>query len=124
MKPACPWCRLPVPAGNIDLATGLARCAGCGTVFRFDAAPEVAPAPPPRPRPLQAPPECVQVREEHGGIVLTYRWFWFFKYAVLALFTCAWDSMLVEWYQDVLRHGPMLMGVVAVGHLAIGVALT
>lgn len=127
MKLSCPWCRRPVPAGDVDLSTGLARCGGCGTVFRFDTAPEVAPAPPRRPRALAEQPASVQVREEPGGVAFTCRWFWW-KYVAVAPFALGWDAGMWEWYRDVLRDGNVamarVMAVFGIGHAAIAIALT
>src|SRR4051812_13639592 len=97
MKLACPWCQVPVPAGQVDLATGLARCRSCGTVFRFDSAVELAAAGPRWPRPLTEQPRSVTVREDGGGLVVTYRWFWW-KYVALAVFCVAWDAGIASWY--------------------------
>jgi len=123
VKLSCPWCRRPVPAGDVDLSSGLARCGGCGAVFRFDTSPEVAPALPRRPRPLAQQPATLEVREEPGGIAFTCHWFWW-KYVALAPFTLLWDAGIWAWYRGVLEDGNVAMAVFAIGHAAIAIALT
>jgi hypothetical protein len=122
---SCPACGGTIPADDLDLRTGVAKCRACDEVFSF--AGTVAAAAPgflPTPRPPR-------VREEEvaGGIRLSWRWYrpsvWF-----LVFFCLFWDGFLVVWYGMALTvfstAGPIvwLPILFPVIHVAVGVWLT
>jgi hypothetical protein len=63
---------------------------------------------------------------DHWGNRLVIRWRWFTAaYLGIAVFCIAWDSFLIFWYTAALHsHGPWLMTVFPIGHVAVGVGLT
>lgn len=127
MKLFCPDCGAAIPAANVDLATSTAKCSACDSVFAFDASAAEQRAPagrPPGQRPLLPRPAGLNV-EEFGGVwTVTYRWFTP-ALLFLAFFCVAWDSFLVFWYSIAIKHhGPWLMVVFPVVHVAVGVGLT
>jgi hypothetical protein len=122
MKIVCPSCRVPVAADGVDLATGLASCRGCGNVFRFDTAPELAAAPA-RARPRVEQPANVAVSEAGGELTIQYRWF-SLKHVIMAFVCLLWDGFLVRWYSETLAAGDVIMSLIPVFHVAVGLAIT
>ena len=124
MKLHCPECGSPIPAADVDLSTGSAKCVRCDNVFTFgtDAAARRPPAAPQHPA---VRPARMSV-DEWGGI-WTARWRWFSPvHLFLAFFCAAWDSFLVFWYTMAFtdRNAPWIMVVFPIAHLAVGVGLT
>ena len=130
MKVYCPDCGAQIPAEDLDLQTLLARCRKCDSVFSFaDAAraemgraalrvagPEAAAEVPRPPR----------IRVEEGPATWVARWRWFSPVVLfMVLFCIAWDGFLVFWYSMAFAtHGPWLMVVFPVLHVAVGISLT
>lgn len=118
---ACPTCRREIPAGDVHLETGLARCTKCDRVFTVSAGP-VAVA-------VGRPPSVTE-EEIAGRFTLTWRWFTPVA-LFLILFCVVWDGFLVMWHGVLL--GSILTGNVgpealcpslfALPHTVVGIVL-
>jgi len=113
MKIDCPSCRVPVAAGDVNLATGFAKCRTCNSVFRFEA---------PRARPLAGKPQNLVMQQANGEMVVQFRWFsW--KYLFLAFFCVMWFGFLAFWYLLALNVGSRMMLLLPLLHVAVGLFL-
>lgn len=123
MKIPCPTCHVPVLAEDVDLASGMAKCRTCNSVFRIaDAAPELA-RPAVAGRPAIATPRSVAIAENAGTLVIRYRWF-SPKYVFMAFFCVFWVGFLVVWYALVFGgHAPLLFKLFPILHVAVGVVM-
>lgn len=124
MQIACRSCRTPVPADDVHLDTGLAKCRACHAVFRFDDDPALAGGGARRPRERTQAPSSV-TRDTFGGQV-TFRHRWFSpKFLFLTLFCVVWDGFLVVWYVMAFAgDAPLAFKLFPLLHLAVGVGLT
>lgn len=120
MKIVCPTCRVPVAADDVDLATGTARCRTCGSAFRFDAAPELAP--PAARRPLSGTPRGVTVSATGDTLTIRQRWFGRSTF-VLLFITLGWNAVLAFVYTSAWRRGDVLEMVFPILHVIAGVIL-
>src|SRR5436309_664330 len=124
MHLSCPDCGADVPAEDINIDTGLARCRACNGVINVkEAVGAERPAPVKRPRVAQ--PRAITVEDLGGtGLRLTRSWF---TWAVLfmTVFCIIWDSFLIFWYSLALQPGtPWIMAVFPILHVLVGVAIT
>jgi hypothetical protein len=142
MRLFCPLCGSLIPAEDMNLDTGLAKCRECDNLFGFaeaahspdvagrrDAASVTASAGSAGgsgselgailPRPPQ-----MRVEEWGGAWRVSWRWFkW--DYVGLLLFCVFWDGFLVFWYTLAFTQGgPLLMKLFPILHVAVGVSLT
>ena len=128
MKIHCPDCGAEIPAADVNVQTGLAKCAACGSVFdlsqrlRAESFSQTADSE------LELVPRPPRMRvDEFGGRDFSIRWRWFTPmYFGLLFFCIAWDSFLIFWYAMALRmkHVPWLMVVFPIAHLAVGIGMT
>ena len=126
MKLFCPDCGHLIPAGDVNIGTGLAKCAKCNSVFniaqRMTTQGDVAGL-----REKELLPQPPEMRVEELGLDWRIRWRWFnVGYIGLLVFCIAWDSFLIFWYKMAFTssHVPWIMVVFPVGHVAVGVGLT
>lgn len=122
MKLHCATCGATIPAEDVNLDTGLARCRPCDEVFdvkALQAYQEEA-----RPREPVPMPRGYSVVDDINGMIITRRWF---NWGIIALliFCCFWDGFLVVWYTIAFTEdSPLIMKIFPIGHLAVGAALT
>jgi hypothetical protein len=125
MHLTCPDCGAVVPAADINIDQGIAKCRACDGVI--DVAEAMGKEGGPRPlakRPRLPQPRAIIVEDLGGGLRLTRSWFTW-AVIVMTLFCVAWDSFLVFWYSMALAgNAPWIAIVFPVLHLALGVALT
>lgn len=88
MELHCPACALAVPAADIDLPSGWAKCRECQNVFSFRASPK-APAVP--------LPQKFEVTETPDRFVVSWKWFGV-VYVILIPFSVIWWTILLVWY--------------------------
>src|SRR5262245_5691303 len=97
MQLLCQSCGKPIPATDVNIELGIAKCAACNAVFSF--LDEVG-AQPAR-RGNIGLPKRFQMENWGGELVITRRWFnhgvWF-----LFFFCLFWDSFLIVWYSAVI----------------------
>ncbi len=122
MQIACDSCRVPVAVEDADLATGLARCRACNSVFRFSDDPELADFV--RPRPKEGKPASI-IRDAAGGrLTFLHRWF-SLKIVFLTFFCLLWDGFLVVWYGMAFSaDAPLVFKLFPLLHVAVGAGLT
>lgn len=121
----CPDCGIPVPAEQVNLDTGLAKCLTCNAVFNVKDRMELRKQ---RGRTASAQivprPAKMKVEQFAGSWTVSWRWFGF-QYVAMFVFCIAWDSFLIFWYKMAFRdEAPWIMIVFPVGHVAVGVGLT
>jgi hypothetical protein len=127
MQLHCRSCGKPIPAQDVNIELGIAKCLACNAVFNF--LDEVKPGPGVRPR--VGLPKRFTVENWGPELVITRRWFshkvWF-----LMFFCTFWDGFLVMWYSMAFRElfagkmGGMIwvMILFPLLHVAAGVGLT
>lgn len=149
MQIRCPSCGAVVPAADVNLANGMAKCRGCNGVFAFESqldapalAPERRPTPPARnarrERPLVPMPPSITVERTFGtslpggyrtgdaapkGTLTIVRRWYAQKYVFQAFFSVAWCSFLVLWYSAAGDHGSLTMLLFPIAHVAVGIWL-
>jgi predicted Zn finger-like uncharacterized protein len=121
----CPDCGALIVASDVNVQTGLAKCAKCNSVFniaqRLAAQREAAP------RDEELLPQPPEMRVEELGLDWNIHWRWFnASYFGLLIFCIAWDSFLIFWYRIAFTssHAPWIMVVFPIGHVAVGIGLT
>jgi hypothetical protein len=126
----CTHCGTQIPADDLNIDTGLARCRACHAIFSFAAAldqqtPAASPHSARRMPATAAPPKGVQVEDFGGSLRMTRSW-WHPAILFLLFFTIAWDAFLIFWYSIAFTQDnvPWIMIVFPVAHLAVGVGLT
>lgn len=121
MQIVCPDCKRDINADDVNLATGLARCRKCNSVFSAAA---LAGAPVyGAKRPVELPPRFTT---EYMGsdFIIRYRWF-SAKYVVLLFFCLFWDGFLVVWYTMAMRgEMPLAAVLFPIIHVLAGVVIT
>lgn len=132
MKLPCPDCQKPVPAEDVNIKLGIAKCMACDAVFSV--ADQLGIPMADRDRrcdvPLAAPKHW---RIDDFGPDLTIGWRWY-THAIwfLVLFAIVWDGFLLAWYAGVIGsiwHGKTDVGTILMLlfpslHLLVGVAVT
>ncbi len=99
MRVHCDGCHAPIPAADVDLRAGLAKCPACHQVFRLPEASSDAPVPPRAGAPdLRASeivpiPETLGIIEEDGVRAIARRWR-SPAHTFAAVFCVAWFGML------------------------------
>ena len=123
MHLTCKSCQTPIPADDVNLDTGLAKCRACNAVFRFDDDPMLAVGGP-RPREKMKAPQSVTQESLGGQLVFRHRWFsW--KIVFMTFFCVVWDGFLVFWYAMAFAgDAPLLFKLFPILHLAVGVGIT
>ena len=116
----CKRCRTLIPADDVNVGTGIAKCRACNAVFGF--ADQLAPAPRDRERAAAAMPPAITVGREAGALEITRRWF-SPGYLPLLFFCIAWDAFLVFWYMQAPAAGWIFV-IFPIGHVAVGVGLS
>jgi hypothetical protein len=124
----CTHCGRQIPADDLNISTGIAKCGDCHAVFSFadalDTRSEAGHAPRRDRQPVPMPPAF---REENrgGGLRIVRRWF-ALHFVFLLFFCIAWDAFLVFWYSIVAseRDVPWIMSVFPIAHVAVGIGLT
>jgi hypothetical protein len=113
----CPACQAEILDSHVDLTLGIARCGKCSRVMRLGAkaaAPRTAPA----------WPAGFWVDERGDEVEIRWRWLKA-KHVGMLFFCVAWDAFLFFWYSAAFGgHGPWLMIVFPIAHVAVGVGLT
>jgi hypothetical protein len=150
MQIHCPSCGAVVPAADVNLANGMAKCRGCNGVFAFESqldAPALAPQPQKQPaarqarreRPLVPMPSSITVERTGGGstvargyrtddtapkgtLCIVRRWF-AQKYVFQGFFTVFWCGFLVIWYAAAGKRDDLMFTLFPIGHVAVGLWL-
>src|SRR5262245_55375469 len=128
MQLKCGSCRSSIPAADVNIDLGIAKCVACDDVFSFLEVVGGARGA----RPVVETPKRFVVENWGSELVITRSWF---NHSVWALsgFCIFWDGFLAVWYwigiHELLRgsHGSgmiWLMLVFPVLHVAVGVGLT
>jgi hypothetical protein len=125
MHLSCRDCGAAIPAEDVNIDKGIAKCRACGAVLDVEEAlrgPGGATRPQPRPRAPQ--PRSITIEDLGDGLRLTRRWFtWGVLF--LTVFCVMWDGFLVFWYANALRPGaPLFAALFPILHVAIGLTLT
>ncbi len=122
MKLNCPHCSREIPAEDINVQTGIAKCGSCNAVFGF--ADKVSGAAPwgGSKRTIEMP-KGYSAEQVGTGLELIRRWMsW--KYIGLLFFCVFWNGFLVVWYYIAFtKGGPLLMKVFPLLHVGVGVFL-
>src|SRR5690606_23292896 len=119
----CKVCDGLLKAQDIDLRTGIATCAYCHAVMRFEELASDAPALPAE-RPRIELPDRFTVDDSGGELTITRRWF---SPAIifLAFFCVFWDGFLIFWYvMGVAAGAPIIMFIFPLIHVGVGAGLT
>lgn len=128
MKLHCPDCGAAIPAADMNLASLVAKCAACDSVFSFAGVAVPTPASATRvpAAPVQAAPQPPQMKVEQLGNNWRVTWRWFTpEVAFLLFFACCWDGFLVFWYvMAFTTNGPLAMKLFPILHVAVGVLVT
>lgn len=129
MQVHCTNCGVQIPADDLNIDTGIAKCQACNCVFSFlEALRESSAAERPlratAERPVVPQPRGIMVDDLGGRLRLVRRWFrW--PLLFLVFFCVAWDGFLVFWYSIAFtQNAPWIMVVFPVAHVAVGVGLT
>jgi hypothetical protein len=121
MQLSCPSCRSPIPAADVHLPSGRAKCRACDAVFRLAGGDAAAAAAPPR-TPLPRPAALVELPGA-AGVRYEHRW-WSARYLFLVLFCVLWDGFLIVWYAIALGTGERAMILFPLIHVAAGIGIT
>lgn len=118
---SCPSCRATIPADDVHLPSGRAKCRACNAVFRLagaDAAeaPAIPRARAPRPKGIAEIPGA-------EGVAYERRW-WGYQFLFMVFFCILWDGFLVFWYAMALSEGNLVMLAFPLLHLAAGIGIT
>lgn len=116
---SCPSCRATIPADDVHLPSGRARCRACNAVFRLAGSEAAAPPPPPR---APRPPEVTETAGPYG-VSYVRRW-WGRQFVFLTAFSVVWMGFLAIWYSIALRGDDVFMLLFPLLHLAAGVGIT
>lgn len=128
MQLHCKSCNKPIPAGDVNIGLGIARCLACNAVFNV--ADEIGR--PKKERPTVALPKRFQLDDRGPELVITRRWYTHAVWALVA-FCAFWDGFLVVWYTagiGMLLKGSeggwmaVLMLAFPVLHVLVGAGLT
>jgi len=127
MKVRCKKCREEISGANIDLTRNIAKCDACGEVFNcqdqladisslsssqsFQSRPEI---------PM---PKGVDVKYNHGGLVITRKWFTPAIFALL-FFCVFWDGFMIVWYTIAIMKQQWAMAAFGTIHAMVGIGLT
>jgi predicted Zn finger-like uncharacterized protein len=123
MHLSCPDCGAAIPADDVNIDQGLARCRACNGVINVKQA-VGADKHPPVPRPRVGQPPAFTVEDLGSGVRLSYRWFTWVA-VLLTVFCVAWDSFLIVRYSTAFKAGaPLPTGIFAIPLVAVGVGLT
>jgi hypothetical protein len=129
MQVHCTQCGVQIPADDLNIDTGIAKCRACNCVFSFlEALREHSAAertrPPTAERPAVPQPRGVAMDDLGGRLRLVRRWFQW-PILMLLFFCVAWDGFLVFWYSIAFtQKAPWIMVVFPVVHVAVGIAMT
>ena len=92
MQLKCATCRCSIPAADVNIDLGIAKCVVCDSVFSFlEAVGKVAGV-----RPLVETPKRFHVENWGSELVITRRWFTHAAWALLG-FCTFWDGFLAVW---------------------------
>lgn len=125
MKLICAACNFDIPADDINIHLGIAKCRQCASVFNFlDRLDAVSAESARRQRAAVPVPPRYQV--ESWGKELTIRKRWYKPFLFLMAFFCVvWNGFLVAWYTIALGTGaPWIVKLFPLIHVAVGVGLT
>lgn len=129
MKLTCPDCRKGVPAADVNIQLGIAKCLACDAVFSL--VDQIGqPVPLVRNSLPVAPPKHWQVDDFGPELTISWRWYshavWF-----LVFFALFWDGFLVVWYSigiaglgKGMNWGSIFMLVFPMLHVAVGIGIT
>lgn len=128
MQLQCTACHHPIPAADVNIDLGIAKCGVCNEVFSLAETLERIP----KPRPAVQQPKRFEVEQWGGDLVIRRRWYQHGVWPTLG-FCILWDGFLVVWYSAAI--GSLLRGDDSGGmiwmallfpilHLAVGVGLT
>lgn len=141
MRVRCGDCGQPIPSGDVDLSSGLARCRACDglTDVRAQLAPGSGLAVTATPAAVRPRPDGLALTEL-GPLTPPARGYrdndraprpvrvtrrWFSPSAIFMVFFClAWDSFLAVWWFMALRSGHYGMAVFTLGHVVAGAWIT
>ena len=133
MQVKCKSCKSEIPAEDVNLARGLAKCRSCHAIFSFSDQVTGSDQPRARERDQErinvTPPKSITIQDEGHRLLITRRWFTPVAF-FLVFFCIAWNSFLIFWYSMVLSgDGPpgfmkVIFIIFPIGHLAVGVGLT
>lgn len=121
MQLSCPSCRATIPADDVHLPSGRAKCRACDAVFRLAGGdPAVAApagrAPMPRPKGIVAVPGM-------QGVTYERRW-WGYQFLFMVLFCAIWNGFLAVWYAIAWSEGVLTMLLFPLLHVAAGAGIT
>lgn len=126
MQVRCPSCQQVVPANNIELSNGLAKCDDCAQIFPIeDLLGELHDEVLGRKRPTIPQPENMLVENQGEELVLNWPWFSLATTLFFTCFTVTWNGFLFFWYATALssNNTPVVMIVFPLGHVAAGIGL-
>src|SRR5262245_10612501 len=125
MHLTCPDCGAAVPAQDINIDKGLAKCSACGALIDVEKAlGRTQPQPSVVARPPVPQPSTITVEDLGNGVRITRRWFTWAA-VILTFFCVFWVGFLIFWYSMALRPGmPVMMVLFPLIHVTVGVVLT
>jgi len=126
MRIVCPECDRDIPASDVSIATGVAKCTGCDAVFGFldQVSGSTGSAAPRKARDVAPQPKSFEVVETGGELGIRFHWRNPYVYPLIA-FCLFWDGFLVVWYVIAFAtNGPWIMKVFPILHVAVGASLT
>lgn len=122
MQLTCPSCRGTIPADDVHLPSGRAKCRACDAVFRLAGGEDAALAPPP-PR-LRIPrPRGIEEMPAGQGVAYERRWF-SFMFIFMIFFCAVWNGFLLFWYLTAWGAGMAVMLLFPLLHVAVGLGIT
>jgi hypothetical protein len=130
MQIVCKGCAKPIPADDVNLDSGLAKCRGCHAVFEFAAQVKDRSAPPRPPVPL---PGNISMAEGPTSLTLVRRWkftaltgfmlvfagFWNLIVSIFVVATLFGDG--ATWKGTDQKVSPWFMGVFLTPFILIGI---
>ncbi|MBN2450579.1 MAG: hypothetical protein JXR77_09325 [Lentisphaeria bacterium] len=122
MQIHCEACGELIPAGNLDLDRGFAKCAACDHVFNCNAQLERVAAALLRERPEIPLPKGLHVYRRANGLRITWRWFGV-KTLGLIFFACLWNAFIIFWYSMAIRKQLWSMALFGLLHAAVGIGV-
>ena len=128
MNIVCDKCEAIVPAGNIDLQRGIAKCADCDNIFgcreQLDGlAGDAARSTARLERSEVELPRKMKLYRKPDGLRIVRRWFGA-QFVFMIVFCCFWDGFMIVWFGIAISQKQWIMAAFGTLHALVGAGLS